>query len=180
MTNEQRKIVEDNMGLVGKVIKDKVHGIGQSGVYSYDDLFQIGCIGLCKAAMTDKGGCFSTYAYRLIWNEICDELIRSTKLTQRQLSVNAPEVMEISAMTDYDPFENCHLHHTLEQAKSKAQGTTAKGIRCLELTLAGYNSHEIGTIVDAEAATVRVWITRAKKYLRNLPELRCFVYPEAV
>ena len=170
----------DNMGLVGKVIKDKVHGIGQSGVYSYDDLFQIGCIGLCKAAMTDKGGCFSTYAYRLIWNEICDELIRSTKLTQRQLSVNAPEVMEISAMTDYDPFENCHLHHTLEQAKSKAQGTTAKGIRCLELTLAGYNSHEIGTIVDAEAATVRVWITRAKKYLRNLPELRCFVYPEAV
>lgn len=180
MTNEQRKIVEDNMGLVGKVIQDKVHGIGQSGAYSYDDLFQIGCIGLCKAAMTDKGGCFSTYAYRLIWNEICDELIRSTKLTQRQLSVNAPEVMEISAMTDYDPFENCHLRHTLEQAKSKAQGTTAKGIRCLELTLAGYNSHEIGTIVDAEAATVRVWITRAKKYLRNLPELRCFVYPEAV
>ena len=53
MTNEQRKIVEDNMGLVGKVIKDKVHGIGQPGVYSYDDLFQIGCIGLCKAAMTD-------------------------------------------------------------------------------------------------------------------------------
>ena len=60
MTNEQRKIVEDNMGLVGKVIKDKVHGIGHSGVYSYDDLFQIGCIGLCKAARTDKGGCYST------------------------------------------------------------------------------------------------------------------------
>lgn len=180
MTNEQRKIVEDNMGLVGKVIKDKVHGIGQSGVYSYDDLFQIGCIGLCKAAMTDKGGCFSTYAYRLIWNEICDELIRSTRLTQRQLSVNAPEVMEISAITDYDPFENCHLRHTLEQAKSKARGTTTKGIRCLELTLAGYNSQEIGSMVEADAATVRVWITRAKKYLRNLPELRCFVYPEAV
>lgn len=180
MTNEQRKIVEDNMGLVGKVIKDKVHGIGQSGVYSYDDLFQIGCIGLCKAAMTDKGGCFSTYAYRLIWNEICDDLIRSTRLAQRQQTVDAPEAPEISSMTDYDPFENCHLRHTLELAKSKAQGTTAKGIRCLELTLAGYNSQEIGAMVDAEAATVRVWITRAKKFLRSLPELRCFVYPEAV
>ena len=180
MTNEQRKLVEDNMGLVGKVIKDKVHGIGQPGGYSYDDLFQIGCIGLCKAAMTDKGGCFSTYAYRLIWNEICDELIRSTRLTQRQLSVDAPEVMEISAMTDYDPFENCHLRHSLEQAKNKAQGTTAKGIRCLELTLAGYSSQEIGSIMDAEAATVRVWITRAKRFLRILPELRSYVYPEAV
>ena len=41
-------------------------------IYSHDDLYQIGCIGLCKAAATDKGGCFSTYAYRLIWNEICD------------------------------------------------------------------------------------------------------------
>ena len=48
------------MGLVGKVIKDKVHGVNGLGIYTYDDLFQIGCIGLCKAAATDKGGCFST------------------------------------------------------------------------------------------------------------------------
>lgn len=177
MTNEQRKIVEDNMGLVGKVIKDKVHGIGQSGVYSYDDLFQIGCIGLCKAAMTDKGGCFSTYAYRLIWNEICDELVRSTKLTQPQ---QLGDMYGMVVINKNDPFENCHLRQALDYAKLKARGTTAKGIRCLELTLAGYNSQEIGAIVDAEAATVRVWITRAKKFLRNLPELRCFVYPEAV
>lgn len=40
----------------------------------YDDIFRIGCIGLCKAAATDKGGTFFTYAYRLIWNEICDAL----------------------------------------------------------------------------------------------------------
>ena len=177
MTNEQRKIVEDNMGLVGKVIKDKVHGIGQSGFYSYEDLFQIGCIGLCKAAMTDKGGCFSTYAYRLIWNEICDELIRSTKLTQPQ---QLGDMYGMVVSNKNDPFENCHLRQALDSAKLKARGTTAKGIRCLELTLAGYNSQEIGAVVDAEAATVRVWITRAKKFLRNLPELRCFVYPEAV
>lgn len=180
MTNEQRKIVEDNMGLVGKVIKDKVHGIGHSGVYSYDDLFQIGCIGLCKAAMTDKGGCFSTYAYRLIWNEICDELIRSTRLAKRQHAVDASGVIEVSHIADYDPFESCHLRHTLEQAKNKAQGTTAKGIRCLELTLAGYSSQEIGSIMDAEAATVRVWITRAKRFLRTLPEMRSYVCSEVV
>ena len=65
--------------LVQKVINDKIHGPYQLGIYTYDDIFQIGCIGLCKAAATDKGGTFSTYAYRLIWNEVCDALIYSTK-----------------------------------------------------------------------------------------------------
>lgn len=59
-------LAEENMGLVHQVIKDKIHGYGQWGFYTYDDLFQIGCIGLCKAAAADKGGTFSTYAYRLI------------------------------------------------------------------------------------------------------------------
>lgn len=64
LTQPQQKKVEQNLGLVGKVIKDKVHNPGQNSIYSYDDLYQIGCIGLCKAAYSDKGGCFSTYAYR--------------------------------------------------------------------------------------------------------------------
>ena len=51
-------------------------------VLAYDDLFQIGCLGLCKAAQTDKPGhtvAFSTYAYRLIRNEIYTELERATR-----------------------------------------------------------------------------------------------------
>lgn len=180
MTAEQQKLVEENMGLVGKVIKDKVHGIGQNSAYSYDDLFQIGCIGLCKAAITDKGGCFSTYAYRLIWNEICDELIRTTRLTQREQTADIIEILALSAQDCTDPFESCSLRHALEQAKSMAQGVTAKGIRCLELTLQGYSSQEVGTIVEAEAATVRMWMTKARRFLKNLPELRDYVCPEVV
>ena len=79
LTTEQQRKAEENMGLVHQVIKDKIHGYGQWGFYTYDDLFQIGCIGLCKAAATDKGGTFSTYAYRLIWHELCDALVQSTK-----------------------------------------------------------------------------------------------------
>ena len=85
LTAEQQKKVEENIRLVRKVINDKIHGPYQLGIYTYDDIFQIGCIGLCKAAATDKGGTFSTYAYRLIWNEICDAL-RSTQPGGRQRS----------------------------------------------------------------------------------------------
>ena len=79
LTAEQQEKVEKNIGLVYKVIQDKVHGSYQTGVYTFEDYVQIGCIGLCKAAATDRGGTFSTYAYRLIWNEICDALIYSTR-----------------------------------------------------------------------------------------------------
>lgn len=80
LDKEQQKRVEENLGLVGKVIKDRVHGLDRNGIFTYEDLYQIGCIGLCKAAATDRGsGSFSTYAYRLIWNEICDALIAGNK-----------------------------------------------------------------------------------------------------
>ena len=174
MTQEQQKIVEENMGLVGKVIKDKVRRLGQPGTPSYDDLFQTGCIGLIKAAMTDKGGTFSTYAYRLIWNEICDELIRNTRLVLNEEPADTIELLK----QGQDPLETHDLRHTLQQAKEQAHGGVARGIECLELMVQGYNSQEIGDIVGADAGTVRMWMTRARKYLKSLPELR--PYAEAV
>ena len=152
----------------------------ESWGYSYEDLFQIGCIGLCKAAVTDKGGCFSTYAYRLIWNEICDELIRTTRLTLREQTAEVPELLTSADQTGPDLLACCDLRHALEQAKSMAGGVTAKGIRCLELTVQGYSSQEIGKIMKAEAATVRMWMTKARRFLKNLPALRDYAYPEAV
>lgn len=60
-------------------------------------------------------------------------------------------------------------------AKAQAQGVTAKGITCLELSVRGYSSQEIGQIIKVEAATGRMWMTKARRFLRKLPELREFV-----
>ena len=174
MTQEQRKIVEDNMGLVGKVIKDKVRQLGQPGTPSNDDLFQTGCMGLIKAAMTDKGGTFSTYAYRLIWNEICDELIRNTRLVLNEQSADTIEILTKSSEQLPDPLEIHDLRHILRQAKEQARGGAARGIECLELTAKGYSSKEISELIGADPGTVRMWMTRARKYLRGIPELRRF------
>ncbi len=176
MTFEQQRIVEENMGLVGKVIKDKVHGLGQPGVPSYEDLYQIGCIGLCKAAISDKGGCFSTYAYRLIWNEICDELIRTTRLGGKEQPYEAVETP--AEEIQEDPLDAFELRDALQRAKNMAQGVTAKGIHCLELAAMGYSSQEIGARVHAEAATVRMWMTKARRFLGSIPELQQYGYAE--
>ena len=117
----QRK-VEENLGLVHKVINDKVHGPYQLGIYSRDDLFQIGCIGLCKAAATDKGGNFSTYAYRLIWNQICDALIYSTR---RQTNETTYDVTPFTAERDDTDIEmGIAIDQALEKAKLEAPPST--------------------------------------------------------
>ena len=179
LTSEQMQVVEENMGLVGKVIKDKVHGLGQTGTPEYDDLFQIGCIGLCKAAATDKGGCFSTYAYRLIWNEILDELARSTRLIQKEQASEAIDAVVDAGSREVNPLHTSELRQLLQQAKKNASCAAAKGITCLELTIQGYNSREIAKIFNTGDGTIRVWISKARRYLQSIPELQEYMSLEA-
>lgn len=175
LTERQQRIVEENMGLVGRVIKDKVHGLGQEGAFTYDDLFQIGCIGLCKAAATDKGGCFSTYAYRLIWNEICDTLVKTTRINQNETIMEANEIMRGVQENIPDPLEASELKQILESARNSADGVTAKGIQCLMLSARGYTSSDLAHIFNANASAVRMWMTKGRRYLKDFPELASYV-----
>ena len=175
LTERQQRIVEANMGLVGRVIKDKVHGLGQEGAFTYDDLFQIGCIGLCKAAATDKGGCFSTYAYRLIWNEICDALVKTTRVNQNETVMEANDILRGVQEHMPDPLKTCELKQILESARRSADGVTAKGVQCLMLSAQGYTSSDLANIFNANASAVRMWMTKARRYLRDFPELASYI-----
>lgn len=71
MTDSQRWLVEENVGLVGLAIRRVLRFY--PAAIDADDLYQIGCVGLCKAAMgyeADSGFCFSTYAVRVITNDM--------------------------------------------------------------------------------------------------------------
>lgn len=124
LTAEQQRKAEENMGLVGKVIADKVHGT-YFGRYTREDLFQIGCIGLCKAAATDKGGCFSTYAYRLIWNEICTALISATRKASGEQPMELP-ILEIQGING-EFTSALELEDLLERGERTATGVAKKG-----------------------------------------------------
>lgn len=170
LTFDQQKKVNENIGLVGKVIADKVHNNGEYSIYSYEDLFQIGCIGLCKAAATDKGGCFSTYAYRLIWNEICDALIYSTRRQATEF-LSRDNHKEYSEFGETETELKFDLPSALETAKHKASPSVAKGIDALVLSSHGYTAKEIGKKMNAEANLVTAWISKARKFLKTCPEV---------
>lgn len=172
LSADQQKLVEDNLGLVGKVIRDKVRGINQMGIFDYYDLFQIGCLGLCKAAATDRGGNFSTFAYRLIWNEICDALVYAAKRESTELQIlDRPGAAAVP-----DPIEQILLRTELRtgirKARESANPSTQKGIDALLLMAEGYTCGEIGSQMHAAPNLVTAWMAKARKHLRRQPELQ--------
>lgn len=168
LTEEQRVKVEENMGLVGKVIQDCVHTLDKGCIYDYDDLFQIGCIGLCKAAQTDRPGykgAFSTYAYLLIRNEIYTQLEYATR-RGRELATDPAELPCHEEAHDLEQAESCAaLMGMLDHAESAASGVTRKGIQAIRLLANGYSNREIGEQFGVPANHVTAWVSKARKYI---------------
>ena len=70
LTKDQQTLVEKNLSIVHWVIVNNIHvNPGICGL-EYGDLFQEGCLWLCKAAFTYNAGQaqFSTYAKKVVKN----------------------------------------------------------------------------------------------------------------
>lgn len=63
------------------------------------------------------------------------------------------------------------LSPILAKIEEQANGIEAKGIRALRLSLAGYSSQEIGQMLNAQPGDVRMWMTKARRYLQKRTEL---------
>ena len=81
LNEEQRQVVEDNIGIVYNTIKltnGNIHNI---------DLIEVGYIGLCKAALYYKKSYnyvnFSTYATTCIKHEICQQYQHNSSYNER-------------------------------------------------------------------------------------------------
>lgn len=110
LTPQEQARVEENMGLVGMVLNTYVHTPPPGSVYTMEDLYQIGCVGLCKAVQTDKAGhsaAFSTYASRLIRNEIYDALEYSTRHGNREQITNPAELPHTQLADEFEQHILC-------------------------------------------------------------------------
>lgn len=119
MTTEQENLVESNLRLVGHTIRKyypKDLPIGDR-----DDVWQIGCVGLCKAAMTyepERGFTFATYAVKCIRTEIQHEL-RKLQAMRRStdesvLSLDVPIGEDDAVFSDLIPDPSADTERKLE------------------------------------------------------------------
>lgn len=122
-----------------------------------------------KSASSDKGGCFSTFAYRLIWNEICSALIYANRRAGRECEL-VPEILDVRQQEK----EYSDLHSVLGKIEAEATDAMAKGIRAIRLNAEGYSCAEIGQVLGESAKCVAARISRTRKYLKAQPALAAF------
>lgn len=169
LTKEQQIKVEKNMGLVYKVLGDKLGGQTAVGCHTREDLFQIGCIGLCKAVATDTGGTFSTYAYKLIWHEICDALDYANR---RRVEIVQEEPYGETPVPPENKLAELRLDMftVIGAARRTAPPSAIKGLDAMLLMAKGYTCREIGEKLGASDNLVTAWVSKARKYLKGRPQ----------
>jgi len=167
-------LIEKNLGLVDRVIKDRIEDVNKIGYFTLDDLVQIGRVGLCKAArgyVPESGKAkFNTFAYICIRNEIYDALEYMSVRTKWE----SPEDFDVVLATtpiddDFDNKSGAEL--VVNAIQRNSVGIISKGIEALKLYSQGFSYKDIGEIMGASTNNVTAWVSKARKYLLKRPEI---------
>ena len=170
--------VEENLNLVHHIIWDKFisNTKSQDGRFEYDDLFQVGSVGLVKAARTydENGSKFSTYAASCIKNEILNYI--SLETTQvRNKDPMTEEVMHkaFDADESLGEIENSlyisELFEILE--KRNARNLSVKK-SIVMLMYQGYKIPEVAKMLKIPERKVRGYARSLAKEASRLKEFR--------
>lgn len=92
--------IEEHFGLVHKVVNKYFK---RTNLYEYDDLFQVGCVGLCKAVniFDESRGKFSTIATHCITNELRHHF-RGDKWRMGTNKLRTQGIAEVPLSIDYE------------------------------------------------------------------------------
>lgn len=165
LNDEQRKLVEDNEGLIW-YIGSKYIGRGYNPNEEYGEL----ALGLCRAALSynkDSGVKFSTYASAVLINVI-KEYFRSMQANKRKISslsisLDQPVyekdggVLCIEDMLGTEYLEDSLILFDLEDILDERELTVCK------LRYQGMNQTEIANIIGISQVGVSRLLSRVKK-----------------
>lgn len=180
MTDIERKLTEDHLSIVAKVIQTLTCGCRYVSYDERQDLLQIGNLALCKAAMNYDGNRpFETYAKVVIRNAIYDywrslQKERTYTCSMDAIADNETDTSYQQLLADTSSLQNLELEHNLRSIYEYLQTlqnvnctTIKKGIQALLLQQNGYTSQEISKHYGVPASHVRAWKSKARKYLQQ-------------
>lgn len=174
LNTDQRNMVENNLQLVKRTIfkyitvSDTILGL------DFDDLFQEGCIWLCKAAATfreDKGVKFETYAEKVVSNGLRTYCRLTYNKQKRVLSLSDCEECEFDEPMEQNSFDDELIEQDilrfLQNLKSEYSGVARLGIEAIEWKVKGLTGADIARMYDVKPNMVGAWISRAVQKLRK-------------
>ena len=181
LTIEQRKLVEQNTDIVKWVIIKHIIVNETVFGFSYDDLFQEGCLWLCKAASTYDGdkAKYITYAQVVVRNGLLSYCRKMCGIQKKMISTNdAPTDPSDSNSATFlenvpDSFDmDTHVASNdvirmLESVTQEYSGVARLGIEALTLKVRGYTGAEIAQMYGVKQNHVGAWMSRAIQKLRQ-------------
>lgn len=187
LTKEQQALAERNLSVVHWVILNNIHvNPGICGL-EYGDLFQEGCLWLCKAAFTydAEQAQFATYAKKVVRNgllsycrKICGQGRHISRLVIGEQGELAADGEQLEQQDD-DFDIRLSLMETLdllESSKQNYQGVARLGMEALALKVQGMRITDIAALYQVPPSHVGAWISRSVEKLRNDPEfLSCLL-----
>lgn len=180
MTDIERKLTEDHLSIVAKVIQTLTCGCRYVSYDERQDLLQIGNLALCKAAMNYDGNRpFETYAKVVIRNAIYDywrslQKERTYTCSMDAIADNETDTSYQQLLADTSSLQNWEQEHNrrsiyeyLQTLQNVNCTTIKKGMQALLLQQNGYTSQEISKHYGVPASHVRAWKSKARKYLQQ-------------
>lgn len=173
MNDDQRRLVEQNLAVIEKVIWKSIRFDNQNYGLEYDDLYQVGAIGLCKAAVAYEkwdNATFETYAYRVVRNEMLDHIrnVMKKKAAHSKFISDAEQLLAYQKHLNIEhEIRDKFAIQALIDSKTRYSNTTQTGIDALTLRLQGYNGSDIAEKYSVKPNYVSACISRAVKYLRE-------------
>ena len=170
MTTDEENLVLDNIGLVGDLASKYYMKFNCS--FEYEDLRSVGMVALAKAAKSynkDLGFAFSTYAYKIIKNEIILYFnLNKNHNTNISLSKEVLDGLELgdTIPLDYDFFDD--LEKTVENEKlyEAIESLEENHKKIINYRLQGLTYKQIGKIMGTSHQNVNSMYNRALNILR--------------
>lgn len=189
MSDQQRKLAEENLSLVWQTIAKHIHFNEKIPGLGLDDLFQEGAWALCLAAgsyLPETNVPFSAYARPVIRNHLVDYCRRISLQSQRMVTVSLdapsqngnPSSVRVTAegsASDEDWDTQIVLAQLLDYGKRTYCGVELLGIEALELKLKGYTGADIARLYHTGPTNVGAWISKAAKKLKSDQKACCLM-----
>ena len=161
LNSEQQALVSGHLSVVEDALRyhiranENVQGLG------YDDLYQEGCVALCRAALSFDGSTqFKTYAQAVVKNHLIDHCRQALRRYTDTVSLEASDGLPAK---DDSPQTDALV--ALARAKLRYTGIARQGIEAMELKIKGYSGPEIAALYHAKPNEVGAWISRARQKL---------------
>ena len=179
---EKHQLIEESLPLVRWTVR-KYFKCDESIVgLAFDDLYQEGCIALCRAAAAYKTqrGEFDTFAVTVIRNHLIDYCraiasdVRGQPVTSLDEMAESgwegdsrERLMERMRQSTEDAVSSLNAGRFLKSRRLRYQGVARLGVEALELKIMeGYGVTDIAKRYGAKPNLVGAWMSRATQKIR--------------